>query len=158
MVLFVCVCIVFMNLFICSPWLPQLPSEKDCFINTGRDGSESTLRTCAHSILICWNLWKTQKTPNKQNKLTLMPFSLNQGACSARSYNHMMLYRGHLLLLRLLRLQHDGCYVQWNSYRLMTITLTSTCSVMRRRRVSTRRFQPGPIAAYKWAKLKMEST
>lgn len=61
MVLFVWVCIVFMNLFICSLWLSQLPSaERLCFINTAWHSQESILKTYAHSILI-WGFQKKKK-------------------------------------------------------------------------------------------------
>lgn len=41
MVLFVWVCIVFMNLFMCSPRRSQLPSaERLCFVNVARCGQE----------------------------------------------------------------------------------------------------------------------
>lgn len=62
MVLFVWVCIVFMNLFICSLWLSQLPSAaRLCFINNAWHSKESLLQTCAHSILICWGFQKKIK-------------------------------------------------------------------------------------------------
>lgn len=66
MVLFVWVCIVFMNLFICSLWLSQLPSaERLCFINTAWHSQESLLQTYAHSILICWGFQKKKTHTHK---------------------------------------------------------------------------------------------
>lgn len=68
MVLFVWVCIVFMNLFICSLWLSQLPSaERLHFINTAWHSQESILKTYAHSILI-WGFWKKRINKSKTTK------------------------------------------------------------------------------------------
>lgn len=70
MVLFVWVCIVFMNLFICSLWLSQLPSaERLHFINTAWHSQESILKTYAHSILIWGFFWKKRINKARQQNM-----------------------------------------------------------------------------------------